>query len=149
MEPFLLTADQLRARDGGKWKKYPADVIPAFVADMDFKVAPAVQAAIGKLTDSQDYGYGQAADTDALSEAFSGWMDRRHGWRPDPALTIANRDVIQGLYSTILAFSEPGDGVIVQATIYPPFLRDIEGTRSRDVVRTTAYAGTRYAIDIY
>ena len=148
MEPFLLTADQLRARDGGKWKKYPADVIPAFVADMDFKVAPAVQAAIGKLIDSQDYGYGQAADTDALSEAFSGWMDRRHGWRPDPALTIANSDVIQGLYSTILAFSEPGDGVIVQAPIYPPFLRAIEETGRRVVENPLVDDGTRFVIDV-
>ena len=46
MERYLLSADQLRARGGGKWTKYPADVIPAFVADMDFKVAQAIQAAI-------------------------------------------------------------------------------------------------------
>src|SRR5438445_12188799 len=98
MEPFLLTADQLRARDGGKWKKYPADVIPAFVADMDFKVTPAVQAAIGKLIDSPNYAYGHAADTDALFEAFSGWINRRHGWRPDHALRIDNSRVTQSRY---------------------------------------------------
>src|SRR5947209_12854596 len=112
------------------------------------RFSPAAQAAFEKLTDSQDYGYGQAADTDALFEAFSGWMDRRHGWRPDPALTIANSDVIQGLYSTILAFSEPGDGVIVHAPIYPPFLRAIEETGRRVVENPLVDDGTRFVIDI-
>src|SRR5229473_2435741 len=86
MEQFLLGADQLRGRGGGKWTKYAADVIPAFVADMDFKVAPAVQAAIERFTDTQDYGYGQMTDPNAvpLFDAFADWMARRHNWRPDP-----------------------------------------------------------------
>ncbi len=148
MEPFLLTIDQLRARGGGKWKKYPPDVIPAFVADMDFKVAPAVQRAIARLTDAQDYGYGQMTDSAALFEAFSDWMVRRHDWRPDPALTHANADVVQGLVATLVAFSEPGDGIIAQTPVYPPFLRCIADTGRRLVENPLLDDGTRYVVDL-
>ena len=46
MSDFLLTESELRTRRGGKWRRYPVDVLPAFVAEMDFKVAPAVQSAL-------------------------------------------------------------------------------------------------------
>src|SRR5229473_2685673 len=105
MEQFLLGADQLRGRGGGKWTKYPADVIPAFVADMDFKVAPAVQTAITQFTDTQDYGYGTMTDAIPLFDAFAAWMARRHRWQPDPTLTHANTDVIQGLVAMLVAFT--------------------------------------------
>jgi cysteine-S-conjugate beta-lyase len=148
MEPFLLSVDQLRARGGGKWKQYPPDVIPAFVADMDFTVAPAVQQAVMQLTDSQDYGYGQMTDTVPLFEAFSAWMARRHHWRPDPTLTHANVDVVQGLVATVVAFSEPGDGIIAQTPIYPPFLRCIASTGRRLVENPMVDDGTRFVVDL-
>jgi len=149
-EAFLLSADQLRARTGGKWNKYPADVIPAFVAEMDFKVAPAVQHALTRFTETQDYGYGQGppADTDPLFEAFSHWMAQRHGWRPDPTLTYANTDVIQGLVATIVAFSKPGDGVIVQTPVYPPFFHCIASTGRRVVENPLSSDGVRFEVDL-
>ncbi|MGA7912922.1 MAG: PatB family C-S lyase [Candidatus Dormiibacterota bacterium] len=148
MKPFLLSADQLRARGGGKWKKYPPEVIPAFVADMDFKVAPSVQNAVKHFTDTQDYGYGQLTDTIPLFEAFSAWMARRHHWQPDPAITHANTDVVQGLVATLVAFSEPGDGIIAQTPIYPPFLLTIAGTGRRLVENPLVDNGTRYVVDV-
>jgi cystathionine beta-lyase len=148
MERYLLTADELRARGGGKWTRYPDDVMPAFVADMDFKVAPAVQAAIEHFTDTQDYGYGQMTDADSLFDAFAGWMERRHSWRPDPALTHANTDVIQGLVATIFAFSQPGDGVIAQTPVYPPFLRFTTTTGRRLVENPLIDDGTRFVVDL-
>ena len=148
MESFLLTEDELRARAGGKWRKYPSDVIPAFVADMDFKVAPAIQAAIARLTDQQDYGYGQMTDTVPMFEAFSAWMARRHGWRPDPGLTIANIDVVQGLFAMIAAFSEPGGGVIVQTPVYPPFLRAVAETGRTLIENPLLDGGTRFVVDV-
>ncbi|HEV2033049.1 MAG TPA: PatB family C-S lyase [Candidatus Dormibacteraeota bacterium] len=148
MEPFLIGADQLRARGGGKWKKYAPDVIPAFVADMDFRVAPSVQDAVRQFTDTQDYGYGQMTDAIPLFEAFSAWMAHRHHWRPDPGLTRANTDVVQGLVSTIVAFSEPGNGIIVQTPIYPPFLLCIAGTGRRLVENPLVNDGTRFVVDV-
>jgi cystathionine beta-lyase len=148
MQQFLLTADQLRARAGGKWTKYGSDVIPAFVADMDFKVAPAVQEAIEQLTDTQDYGYGQMMDATSLFDAFAAWMARRHNWQPDPTLTHANTDVIQGLVATMVAFTAPGDGIIVQTPVYPPFLRFVASTGRRLVENPLVDDGTRFVVDL-
>src|SRR5260370_4376583 len=148
MESFLLTEAQLRARGGGKWKRYSSDVIPAFVADMDFKVAPAVQAAVARLTEQQDYGYGQMTDSVPMFEAFSRWMARRHRGRPGPALTVANIDVVQGLFATIAAFSEPGDGVIAQTPVYPPFLRAVAETGRRLVENPLVDDGARFAVGV-
>ena len=147
MEPFLLTVDELRARRGGKWNKYPSDVLPAFVADMDFKVAPAVQAAIKHFIDTQDYGYGQMTDTEPLFEAFADWMARRHNWRPDPTLTHATTSVVQGILSTLVAYSEPGDRVIVQTPIYPPFLRFTAESGRRVVENPLVHEGGRSVVD--
>ena len=148
MERFLLAGDQLRARGGGKWIKYPSDVIPAFVADMDFGVAPSVQEAVKRFTDTQDYGYGQLTDTIPLFEAFSAWMARRYQWQPDPSLTHANTDVVQGLVSTLVAFSEPGDGIVAQTPIYPPFLSTIAGTGRHLVENPLVDNGTRFVVDV-
>jgi cystathionine beta-lyase len=148
MEPFLLTSDQLRARSGGKWHNYPPDVIPAFVADMDFRVAPAIQAAMKAFIDTYDYGYGRMTDGATLFEAFADWMARRHDWRPDPALTQAIGDVVQALTATIMAFSKPGDGVIAQTPVYPPFLRGIASTGRRLVENPLVDDGTRFVVDL-
>jgi cysteine-S-conjugate beta-lyase len=147
MQDFLLTADELRARGGLKWRKYPADVLPAFVADLDFKVAPAVQSAFARFVDHQDYVYGMPADLEALYAAFAQWMSRRHGWRPDPALTTATADVVQGVAATLVAYSAPGDGVIVQTPAYPPFLRVVDGT-ARRLVENPLFLGDRFTFDI-
>ena len=148
MEPFILRADQLRARNGGKWKTHPDDVLPAWVAEMDFKVAPAVQEVITHFTEHQDYGYGQMTDAIPLFEAFAAWMSRRHGWQPDPALTHANTDVVQGLVATMVAFSKPGDGVIAQTPVYPPFLRFIASTGRRLVENPLIEDGQRFVVDL-
>jgi cystathionine beta-lyase len=147
MQDFLLTADQLRARGGLKWRKYPLEVLPAFVADMDFKVAPAVQSAFARFVDHQDYVYGTPADVEALYAAFAQWMSTRHGWTPDPALTAATTDVLQGVAASLLAYSAPGDGVIVQTPAYPPFLRIVDGT-ARRLVDNPLILSDRFTLDL-
>ena len=147
MQDFVLTADALRARGGLKWRKYPPEVLPAFVADMDFKVAPAVQAAFERFVDHQDYVYGMPTDLEALYEAFARWMKRRHGSTPDPELTMATTDVVQGVAATLVAYAEPGDGVIVQTPSYPPFLRVVDGT-ARRLVENPLILRDRYTLDV-
>ena len=148
MEGFLLSADEMRARTGAKWRMHPPDVLPAFVAEMDFKVAPAVQDAIRDFVDRQDYGYGQLTDPTVLFEAFAAWMQRRHGWRPDPTTTVALSDVVQGVVATIAVFSEKGEGVIAQTPVYPPFLMSITWTGRRLVDNPMRDDGTRFVIDL-
>ncbi|HKW07202.1 MAG TPA: PatB family C-S lyase [Candidatus Dormibacteraeota bacterium] len=146
MQDFLLTEAELRARESVKWRKYPPDVLPAFVADLDFKVAPAVQAAMERLVDAQDYVYGVPDTIEELYTAFARWMGRRHGWNPDPALTIATSDVIQGVVATLVAYSDPGDGVVVQTPIYPPFVHVVP-TSGRRFVGNPLAQGERFTLD--
>ena len=77
----------LRARRTNKWHKFPPDVLPAWVADMDFGVAPSVVAALERLTRDQEYGY--AARDGVLAAAFVHRMERRFGWPTDAADKIA------------------------------------------------------------
>jgi len=147
MNDFLLTESELRARGGHKWRKYPPEVLPAFVADLDFKVAPAVQSAFARFVAYQDYVYGAPADLEALYAAFAQWMTRQHGWTPDPALTTATTDVVQGVAATLIAYSAPGEGIIVQTPAYPPFLRVVDGT-ARHLVENPLLLAGRYTLDV-
>jgi cystathionine beta-lyase len=101
-----------------------------------------------RFVDTHDYGYGRMTDRADLAEAFAAWMSHRHGWQPDPALTNAIGDVVQALVSTIFAFSQPGDGVIAQTPVYPPFLRSIAGTGRRLVENPLVDDGTRFVVDL-
>ncbi len=148
MEPFLLSDDELRARTGAKWRMHPPDVIPSFVAEMDFKVSPAIQAVIEDFVRRGDYGYGQLTDYAQLFDAFAAWMSRRHGWQADPALCVATTDVVQGLVASLVAFSEKDDRVIAQTPAYPPFLMSMKWTGRRLVDNPLVDDGSRFVIDM-
>src|ERR1700712_2610414 len=102
----------LRARRTNKWHKFPADVLPAWVADMDFGVAPSITEAMSRLTRNQEYGY--AARDGALAAPFAPRMEPRLGWHTDAANTVAIGDLVQASFSSVMAFSEPGDAVLLQ-----------------------------------
>ena len=95
---------RLRARRTNKWHKFPPDVLPAWVADMDFGVAPSITAALARLTRDQEYGY--AARDGVLAAAFVRRMERRFGWHIDPADTIAIGDLVQASFSSVIAFPD-------------------------------------------
>jgi cystathionine beta-lyase len=133
-EPQLhLDETAIRARRGNKWAKHGEGVLPAWVADMDFDVPAAVRDAVTWSAERSAFGYERPADYADLFQACSDWMGARHGWAPDPATYGALTDLVQGLFLAIHALSEPGDGVIVQGPIYPPFRTCIEGLGRRIV----------------
>jgi cystathionine beta-lyase len=68
-----------------------------------------------------------------LFAACSGWLSRRHGWAPEVSQFISLGDVVQGIHIAVSAFTESGDGVIVQGPIYPPFLNSVDGLGRRVV----------------
>jgi cystathionine beta-lyase len=136
----------LRARRTNKWHKFPDDVLPAWVADMDFGVAPSVAAAMNRLTQNQEYGY--AAREGVLAAAFVRRMERRFGWHTDPADTIAIGDLVQASFSSVMAFSEPGDAVLLQLPSYPPFMRAIEDTGRRLIANPMRDDGMRWVLDL-
>ncbi len=136
----------LRARRTNKWHKFPEDVLPAWVADMDFGVAPAIAEALARLARNQEYGY--AAREGALQAAFARRMQNRFGWTIDPADTHPIGDLVQASFSSVMAFSEPGDAVLLQLPSYPPFMAAINDTGRRLIANPMRDDGTRWLLDL-
>ncbi|MBN8294812.1 aminotransferase class I/II-fold pyridoxal phosphate-dependent enzyme [Rhodobacter sp. NTK016B] len=148
---FALTKEQLLARRNAKWSQYAPDVIPAFVADMDFAIAPEIQAAIRTPVEAEDYGYpmrdGQKADR-AVAAAFSRRMARLYDWQVDPDLTLVLADLVQATFAAVMAFSEPGNGVIVQEPNYPPFRAAVADCGRHFVPMPMAMTDEGYRFDL-
>lgn len=147
MESFALSEEALRRRRGVKWRRYPEDVLPAWVADMDFLVAGPVDDAVRRVVEQGDYGYPDRAGDDAVELAFAEHMRARHGWAVDPEGVIAVSDLVQAITASIVAYSSPGEGVVVQTPIYPPFLRAIGTTGRRRIANPLRDDGTRFVLD--
>lgn len=137
----------LRRRRGEKWQLYGPDVLPAWVAEMDFPLCEPVRRVLENALAIDDLGYPLDVQPDALPAAFAERMESRFGWRPDPRRVEVLTDVVQGIYVAIDQFSAPGEGVVVQTPIYPPFLIAVREL-SRRLVETPLVAGhSRYEID--
>jgi cystathionine beta-lyase len=148
---FELSQSALQARRNTKWNQYDADVLPAFVADMDFAVAAPIQTAIERIVRERDYGYplrdGERADR-LVANAFAKRMKARYGWEISPDLVVPMADLVQGTYAAILAFSDPGDGVVLQVPNYPPFRETINSTERELLALPMRDNGTRHVFDM-
>ena len=134
VENFEMTIDQLRARRAAKWTMHAETVIPAWVAEMDFFAAPAVHKAIEKIVDQQDYGYPRRNSQPAgqsVAEAFAKHMAENFEWKIDAAHVVPLADLIQGTYAPIMAYTKPGDGIVLPMPSYPPFQEAIQSTGRR------------------
>jgi cysteine-S-conjugate beta-lyase len=142
-----LDPERLGRRLSEKWQRYGAGVLPAWVAEMDYPIAPAIRAVIERAIEHDDFGYPAWRHARAVPEAFAERMLRRFGWRAEAARTLVLSDVVQGLYIALLALTAPGDGVLMQTPIYPPFLGCVKETGRRLVARPLVDAGDRLGID--
>ncbi len=117
-----LDLARLHRRHSMKWRYFPPDVLPAWVAEMDFDVAPPIAAAVeASLRRGGDFGYAVDLDAPELAAAFSGFAERRYGWAVDPASTYLIRDVMRGVELWIEGFTQPAGGVVVTSPVYYPF----------------------------
>ena len=110
---------RLRLRTSEKWRAYPEDVLPLFVAEMDYPLAPAVADALHAAVDRSDTGY--IGPDDRTQRAFTGYAKRRWGWDVDPAQTRTTTDVGVVIVESLRMLIEPGDRVVVTPPVYPPF----------------------------
>jgi cystathionine beta-lyase len=117
-----ITMEELRRRGSVKWTRGGPDVIGAFVAEMDFGHAPAVEAALRDVIARSDFGYLSEHAAAAMAEACGAWQRERYGWTIDPARIRPLPDVIKGLEAAITVFSRPGSPVILPTPAYMPFL---------------------------
>ncbi|HWH21202.1 MAG TPA: aminotransferase class I/II-fold pyridoxal phosphate-dependent enzyme [Solirubrobacterales bacterium] len=120
-----LSLEQLRLRRSAKWRYYDKDVLPAWVAEMDFPLAAPVQIALAEAVELGDTGYGYP-DALGLAEAFAGFAAARLGWEVDPARVGALPDVVNGITSVLRLISKPGDRVVINTPVYHPFFGIIE-----------------------
>jgi len=137
----------LRRRRGEKWQLYGPDVLPAWVAEMDFPLCAPVRRVLESALEIDDLGYPLDVQPDALPAAFVERMESRFGWRPDPRGIEVLTDVVQGIYIAIDQFSAPGEGVVVQTPVYAPFLSAVRELGRRMVESPLVAGDTRYEID--
>jgi cysteine-S-conjugate beta-lyase len=120
-----LSLEKLRLRRSAKWRYFEPDVLPAFVAEMDFPLAPAVKIALAEAVELDDTGYGYP-DALGLAEALAEFAEARLGWEVDPAGVSAAPDVVNAIASLLRVIAKPGDRVVINTPVYTPFFGIIE-----------------------
>lgn len=154
-----IPLELLRQRRSAKWTSFPDDVLPAFVAEMDFPLAAPVKRALIEAVERDDTGYANP-DKSGLGQAFAGFADRRFGWTVDPGCVTATSDVVGGLSALLSHLTSPGDGVVITPPVYHPFFSIIpeagckvmearlapDGTLDLDLIERRFAAGARAMI---
>jgi len=121
VDPFDdVSLELLRLRHSAKWVKYPHDVLPAWVAEMDFALALPIREVLLSAVSRDDTGY---ADGTKLGPSFARFAGERFGWEVDPERVRLVADIMSGVVELLRALTEPGDAVVVTPPVYPPFFR--------------------------
>jgi cystathionine beta-lyase len=137
--------DQLRKRTSLKWRAHPADVLPAFVAELDFDLAAPIVAAATAAIGAGDCGYGHKGE---LGEAFAAFAEKRLSWSPDPSLIFAIPDVMTGVAEFVQAVTPAGAGIVISPPVYPPFFERLRFANRRIVEAPLSRADDgRYDLD--
>jgi cysteine-S-conjugate beta-lyase len=118
----------LRRRRSMKWTRYPADVLPAWVAEMDFGLAEPIRDAVRDAVGLGDCGYPNPA---GLGDAYAAFAGKRYGWAPDPRHVFAAPDVMTGIAEVIQAVTPHGSGIVINPPVYPPFFYRLRMTGRR------------------
>ena len=123
----------------------PADVLPLWVADMDFQCPPSVQAALKKASAYGIFGYSKPGT--AYDEAVAKWFDSRFHWQIDPSWICKMPGVVFALANAVRAFTQPGDAILIQTPVYYPFYSVIQKNGRNLVENPLVYANGTYTVD--
>lgn len=121
------------------------DVLPMWVADMDFSVPPAIVDAIKKRAEHGIFGY--SGPDDEYYNSVIGWMKKRHNWNIEKDWFAFTPGVVPGIYWFIRAFTHPGDKVILQPPVYYPFYSAIKLNGCEVVLNPLKFENDRYLMD--
>lgn len=141
---FDKTIDR-RATNSYKWDSAPEGVLPMWVADMDFRTAPAIIDALQKRVAHGIFGYTRVPD--AYYDAVTSWFSRRHGWDIDREWIIYTSGVVPAVSAVIKALTEPGDKVIVQTPVYNCFFSSIRNNGCEIVSNPLRRTADTYEMD--
>ena len=122
-----------------------ADVLPLWVADMDFASPEAVTHALQERAAHPVYGY--TLYPESAYEALIAWLKKRHGWEVQREWIVMAPGVVPSLFASVMAFAQEGEGVIVQPPVYFPFFSAVTTNHRRLIVNPLRLAGERYLID--
>jgi len=145
--------DQIIHRDGTNSLKHDArqslfgraDVIPMWVADMDFAVPPAVSNALAERAKHPIIGY--TAEPESLFDALVDWHQKRHGWAIKREWIVLCPGVVPSLHAASLAFAKAGEAIIVQPPVYFPFFSAVKNTGRTLIENPLMLQDNRYHID--
>lgn len=141
---FDKTIDR-RATNSYKWDSAPEGVLPMWVADMDFRTAPAIIDALQKRVAHGIFGYTRVPD--AYYDAVTSWFSRRHGWDIDREWIIYTSGVVSAVSAVIKALTVPDDKVIVQTPVYNCFFSSIRNNGCEIVSNPLRRTADTYEMD--
>jgi len=138
-----------RGTESAKWLRYGPDVLPLWVADMDFASPPAVVEALRARVEHGLFGYGYKLEVSPLHEVFAERLAKQYGWRVSPETIVMIPGVIVGFNLAGRILAAPGDGLVLQTPVYPPLLR-VPGNAhlTLDEAPLARESGGAYAVDL-
>lgn len=130
-----------------KWKEAEADaeILPAWIADMDFEVLPAVREAVLAYADQLVYGYTYASP--ALYQSVLDWEEREHGYVFDKEAIVFIEGVVPAISTAIQAYTEEGDSVLINTPVYPPFARSVKLNKRKLITNSLVEQDGLFQID--
>jgi cystathionine beta-lyase len=143
-----LTEEQLRQRKTIKWNLFGPDVLPLWIAEMDFPTAPAVLDGIRSCIANEEFGYPPVGEDD-LPRATADWCRRRYGWWVSPERVRVVPDVLKGLEVVINFLTRPESPVVLPVPAYMPFFDVLQVTgRQRVEIPMPQQDSGRYVMDL-
>jgi len=143
-----LSEEQLRRRNTIKWNFFGPDVLPLWIAEMDYPTAPAVLDGIRACVANEEFGYPPVGEVD-LPEATAEWCRRRYGWRVSPDRVRVVPDVLKGLEVVISFLTRPESPVVLPIPAYMPFFDVLQVTgRQRVEIAMLQQDSGRYVMDL-
>jgi len=130
-----------------KWNKFKGrDILPMWVADSDYKTAPAVIEALHKRVEHGVFGYTNQP-SEAVKEAIVYHLSNQHQWHIDPEWIVPLNSIVSGLSLSCLMAGEEGDALLLPATIYPPFNYVISNTKRKAIRVPMVLYNERWVLD--
>jgi len=127
------------------WRGKPADVLPLWVADMDFAAPPCVQEALASRAQHGIFGYSEPDQ--AYCHVIRNWFEERFNWTTRREWLAITPGVVNALHIAVRALTKPGDGVVIQQPVYHPFESCVMQTGRQLLVNELVYSERRYSVD--
>ena len=152
MKYDFITAPNRRNSGSSKWEgmkglnpNVPESVVPLSVADMELKNPPEIMEGLKEYLDQAVLGY--PCGTDSFYEAVESWTRRRYGWETKREWLITTPGIVNAFHQAVLAYTEPGDGVILLTPVYYPFSFAVRRNDRKEVRCPLVNINGRYEID--